>query len=178
MNVDELRARATSQGDRTIAISRVFDATPEKVFAAWTDPEKWARWFAPAPVTAPRVETDPRPGGRYTFVMRDPEGNEFESTGEYLEVAEPVRIVYLDSSSAMPARWTDLVNQFRGEPPGTPVPDGVGTVTFEDVDGGTRMTFSEEFDTPALRDAFVQMQMVEGLSQGFDQLEQVLASGD
>ncbi len=148
------------------------------MFRAWTDPELWAQWFAPAPMTVPRAETDPRPGGRFAFVMRDGDGNDYESTGVYEEVAEPTRLVYRDSVETMPDSFLDMVNEARGEAAGTPIPDGIATVTFDAVEGGTRMTFSEEFESAALRDAWVQMQMVEGLAEGFDNLERLLARGD
>lgn len=176
MDVQQLRSDATSQGDRTIVMSRIFDAPPREVFRAWTEPELWSQWFAPDPMTVPRAETDPRPGGRYTFVMRDEEGNDYETVGKFIEVVEPERIVYTDSSEAMPASFTDMINQMRGEAPGTPIPDGVATVTFDEIGGRTKMTFSEQFDSRATRDAWVEMQMVEGLTEGFAKLERLLAS--
>lgn len=174
-NIEQLRTQATSQDDRTVTVSRVIDAPREAAFRAWTNPERWAHWYAPEPLTVPRAETDPRPGGRYTFVMRDEEGNDYTTVGTYQEVVEPERIVFTDSSAQMPSSFMDVLNQARGMAPGTPVEDGVATVTFEDVGGKTKMTFSEQFDSRATRDAWVQMQMVEGLQQGFDALEQMLA---
>lgn len=175
MDIEQLRTDATSQGDRRIVMTRTFDATPQEVFRAWTEPELWAQWFAPDPMTVPRAETDPRPGGRYTFVMRDEDGNDYESTGEFVEVDAGRKIVYTDSSESMPASFTDMINEMRGQEPGTPLADGIATVTFEDMGGRTKMTFSEEFDSQGTRDAWVQMQMVEGLDQGFDKLERLLA---
>lgn len=174
MDIEQMRAEATSHGDRSVVVSRTFEAPRADVFRAWTDARVWAQWFAPEPLTVPRAETDPRPGGRYTFVMRDPEGQDYESRGEYLEVDEPALLVYSESSEAMPRSFTDMVNELRGEPAGTPIPEGMATVTFEETDGRTRMTFSEEFDSRSTRDAWVQLQMVEGLSAGFDQLDRIL----
>lgn len=174
MDIEQLRADATSHGDRTVVLSREFDAPPQEVFRAWTEPRLWAKWFAPEPMEVPRAEVDARPGGRYVFVMRDEDGNDYMSTGTYEVVDEPRKLVYTDSAEAMPHSFTDILNEARGEAPGTPIPDGTATVTFEDVGGKTKMTFSEEFDSKKTRDAWVQMQMVEGLAQGFDQLERVL----
>lgn len=160
--------------DRTVVASHTFNAPREAVFEAWTDPAKWAQWFAPDPMTA-KAETDPRPGGHYVFVMRDEEGTDFKSTGVYEEVVKPERIVFTDSVSEMPSDFLDMVNQARGTEPGTPIADGRTTVTFEESAEGTRMTFSEKFDSKKTRDAWVQMQMVEGLEAGFEKLEKVLA---
>lgn len=173
-DIERARAEATSHGDKTIVFSRTFDAPASEVFRAWTDPKLWAKWYAPEPMQVPKVETDPRPGGGYLFVMRDEEGNDYASSGEYIEVDEPRRLVFRDSVTDMPASFTDLINQARGEAPGTPVPDGVVTVTFDESDGKTTMTFSEEFDSKATRDAWVQLQMVEGFTAGLDSLEKLL----
>lgn len=169
------REEATAEGDRTIVMSREYDATPYELYRAWVNPQAWAQWFAPEPMSVPKVQTDPRPGGHYVFVMRDPEGNDFTSTGTYEEVVEAEKIVYRDSVEEMPQSFIDMVNQARGAEPGTPVADGVATVTFEPADGKTKMTFREEFDSKATRDAWVEMQMIEGLDAGFDNLEKLLA---
>ena len=56
------------------------------------------------------------------------------------------------------------------------MPDGITTVTFEDVgDGKTRVTFSEEWESQAMRDAYVEVQMIEGLDMTLDNLEKLLA---
>jgi uncharacterized protein YndB with AHSA1/START domain len=169
------REEATAASDRTIVVTRVFDAPRELVFKAWTDPELMAQWFAPEPLTVPRAEIDLRVGGRFTLVMRDPDGNEFPSTGAYLEVDAPNRYVATDSVEEMPAAWLDTVNEARGMAPGTPVPDGITTVTFDDVDGKTLVTFSEEWESKAMRDAYVEVQMIEGLDMTLDNLEKLLA---
>ena len=107
--------------------------------------------------------------------MRDDDGNEFPSTGEYLEVVVPERYVATDSVEMMPEMWLDTVNEARGKSPGSQVPDGITTVTFEDLDGKTRVTFCEEWESKAMRDAYVEVQMVEGLDMALDNLEKLLA---
>lgn len=174
-DIERARQEATSHGDKTIEFSRTFDAPAEELFKAWTDPKLMAQWFAPEPMTVPKVEIDARPGGSFMFVMRDPDGTDYASTGEYLEIDEPRKIVYRDSVSEMPTSFIDAVNQARGEAPGTPIPDGTVTVTLDEAGGKTTMTFWEEFDSRATRDAWVEMQMVEGFQQGLDQLEKVLS---
>ena len=112
------REEATATSDRTVVVARVFDAPRGLVFRAWTDPELMAQWFAPEPLTVPRAEIDLRVGGRFTLVMRDDDGNEFPSTGEYLEVVVPERYVATDSVEMMPKMWLDTVNEARGKSPG------------------------------------------------------------
>ena len=44
----------TTEDDAELRITRVFDASRERVFRAWTDPDDVAMWFSPAPLTTPR----------------------------------------------------------------------------------------------------------------------------
>jgi hypothetical protein len=54
-----------------IEITRVFDAPPERVYQAFTDPDQFARWYGPVgfPVRRDTVEVDARVGGRQRFEM-------------------------------------------------------------------------------------------------------------
>jgi uncharacterized protein YndB with AHSA1/START domain len=88
---------ATSTADRELILMRVIDAPCEKVFRARTDPELLEQWFAPLPDTAPVAERDVRAGGANLIIMRDPEGNEFENPGIYLEVIENARLAFTDA---------------------------------------------------------------------------------
>ena len=66
----------TTEDDAEVRITRVFDASRERVFRAWTDPDDVAMWFSPAPLTTPResVRIDLRIGGRYELTMVMPDG--------------------------------------------------------------------------------------------------------
>ncbi|HEV3244795.1 MAG TPA: SRPBCC domain-containing protein, partial [Candidatus Paceibacterota bacterium] len=54
---------------RELTITRTFDATREKVWRAWTDPEQLKGWWAPRGFTSPTVKIDPRVGGQLYIVM-------------------------------------------------------------------------------------------------------------
>src|ERR1700730_2705263 len=70
----------------SLSIARTLKATPEKVFAAWTQPEALKRWFGPGDAVAVRVEMDVRVGGRYSVVLRAASGEEHRVGGTYREV--------------------------------------------------------------------------------------------
>lgn len=59
-----LRATVNKQGDREILTVREFDAPRERVFEAFTDPARLARWWGPKGFTNTFQEFDLRPGGR------------------------------------------------------------------------------------------------------------------
>jgi uncharacterized protein YndB with AHSA1/START domain len=92
--------------DGALEIRRTLPASPERVFAAWTDPDWLERWMSP--VGHARVEADPRVGGRLRVVMIG-EGREIEHLGEYLEVAPPYRLSFTwqsEFTGGQPSRVT------------------------------------------------------------------------
>lgn len=78
---------------RTVKVTRVFDAPRAQVFAAWTKAEHLMRWFGPKGFTVPSCEADPRPGGVFRLVMRSPDGKDYRVHGSYREVVAPERLV-------------------------------------------------------------------------------------
>jgi uncharacterized protein YndB with AHSA1/START domain len=79
----------------TLRLERAFDASPEDVFDAWTNPVVLRRWWAAEPTwTSPGCEVDLRVGGRYVLRMRDDDGGIHAVGGEFREVSRPHRLVY------------------------------------------------------------------------------------
>ena len=58
--------------ERGYTIKRTFDAPPEVVFEAWTDPEQFAIGFGTEEAEMHHVELDVRPGGRWKGTMASP----------------------------------------------------------------------------------------------------------
>jgi uncharacterized protein YndB with AHSA1/START domain len=79
--------------ERTVAITRLFDAPRERVFAAWTQAKHLAGWFGPKGFSVPACEVDARPGGAFRLCVRSPEGKDYWVRGEYREVLAPERLV-------------------------------------------------------------------------------------
>ncbi len=89
---------ATSAADiaaREITLSRVFDAPRELVFDAWTDPKHVAEWWGPRGYTNTLIEMDVRTGGVWKFVMHGPDGTDWVSKADYIEVVRPERLIYM-----------------------------------------------------------------------------------
>ena len=88
----------TTQTDREVRITRVFDAPPDRVFRGWTEPDDVAAWLSPAPLRTPRdsVRIDLRVGGRYELSMAQPDGAETSLGLEIVEV-DPPRLLVLRS---------------------------------------------------------------------------------
>jgi serine/threonine protein kinase len=69
MNTD--LTRLTRTPDSTIRFEKTIAAPVDQVYAAWTEPERMASWFAPTDDhTTPIAEVDARVGGRYRIGMK------------------------------------------------------------------------------------------------------------
>lgn len=126
-----------------LVLRRIIDAPPEKVFDAWANPALLKQWFAPAPWSISKVETDLRAGGSSLFVMRSPEGQEFPNHGVYLEVVNNERLVFTD---AYKRAW---------EPSDKPFMTVI--VTFENQNGKTKYTARVHHWNAADREAHEKM---------------------
>ena len=81
-------------GPRTsISLTHHFNASPERVFDAWLDPEIASRWPFTTKTSTSEVEIDARVGGAYTITRRRG-GKKYVGLGEYIEIEHPRRLVF------------------------------------------------------------------------------------
>jgi uncharacterized protein YndB with AHSA1/START domain len=78
---------------KTVALTRVFEAPRERVFACWTHAEHLRHWFGPNGYTIHSCETDARPGGVFKLCLRAPDGSETWVRGEYREIDAPSHLL-------------------------------------------------------------------------------------
>jgi uncharacterized protein YndB with AHSA1/START domain len=79
--------------EHTVALTRIFEAPRERVFACWTRAEHLQHWFGPKGFTIHSCETDPRPGGLFKLCMRAPDGKDYWVRGQFSELETPRRLV-------------------------------------------------------------------------------------
>jgi uncharacterized protein YndB with AHSA1/START domain len=77
-----------------LVLERTIPVTPERVWAAWTQPELLMQWFTPAPWKTVAADLDVRPGGRFVTTMESPEGDRFPNAGCYLQVERHRLLVF------------------------------------------------------------------------------------
>lgn len=137
-------------------LERVLPARPARVFEACVEPDQLARWWGPAGFTAPSIELDPRVGGSYRIAMQPPEGELFHLSGEFREVDPPGRLAYT----------------FRWEDPDPHDQETVAELSFNDLDGSTRLVLDQgAFATEARRQLHD-----DGWSDSLDRLQALLSS--
>ena len=141
-----------------VRIIREFDAPPNKVFRAHTDPDLVKQWLGPRGLEMRIDHFDCRTGGSYRYIHVD--GNdEYGFHGSFHEVRENELIVQTFT--------------FDG------VPDGVALekLRFEDLrNGRTRLTATSLVDSFEDRDAFVASGMEKGVIEGYEKLDELLAA--
>lgn len=113
-----------------LTISRTFDASREKVWRAWTDPNELQKWWGPRGVTNSTCEWDATPGGNINIVMLagaslgNLAGQEWPMRGTFREIVPQEKLVFT-SQAIMD---------------GKSILENLVTVTFAEHDGRTELT--------------------------------------
>jgi len=147
-------------GERTITLTRLFNAPRELVWRAWTEPMHLARWFGPRGFTSSVPQLDVRVGGALRIVMHGPDGNDYPMKGVFSEVKPPERLVF--SNIAIDNDGNHLL-------------EGKTTVILEEQGGNTKLTLHSFAKglvpaAPAMLDG-----MEAGWSQSLDKMAEQLA---
>jgi len=106
----------------SLTLKRKLKAPPEKVFAAWADPEKIVHWFGPAESVSGsvRADMDVRVGGRFCISFKTADGEHHEVGGTYQEVAPDERLAFSWAWHSTPERESLVTITLK--------PDGDGTL--------------------------------------------------
>lgn len=150
------QAVVTPEADREIRIERIFNASRERVWAAYSRVEQLAQWWG----RGNRLDIERwefRPGGHWRFVEHsDGETHGFE--GRFREIVPQERIVQSFEWDGMPAHVA------------------IDAATFEDLgDGRTKVVTVSQFHTPEERDGMLRSGMAEGLEASYRALDALLA---
>lgn len=144
--------------EHEILISRVFDATPDRVFRAHLDPKALAEWWGPEEYANTVDRWEPRAGGAWRIVQKAPDGTEHPFRGIFKEIVPSKRLT-----------WT-----FEYEPLAGHI--ATQTVTFEPQRGGkTKLSVRVLFANQEDRDGMLASGMEGGMRQGYERLDDLLA---
>jgi uncharacterized protein YndB with AHSA1/START domain len=78
-----------------IQIRRTFDAGRDRVFSAWTDPDRVSQWLCRAPgYKTEHLQFEARVGGSYLIRNTSAAGDVYNIRGEFREVQPPSKLVF------------------------------------------------------------------------------------
>lgn len=141
-----------------VEITREFDAPPELVFRAHVEPDLAMRWLGPSDLHNVAEHWDARTGGSWRYVSRRGEES-YRFYGSFHEVRPPGRLVQTFT--------------YEGSPDGV----SLDTLTLEPLDGGrTALRIVSVVDSLESRDAMVASGMEHGVVEGYQQLDELLAT--
>jgi uncharacterized protein YndB with AHSA1/START domain len=147
----------STPSENDIRLTRVFDAPRALVFEALTRPEHIRLWWGALGdgYSVPVCEVDLRPGGKWRFVNRHPQGDA-EFFGEYREITPPSRLVYTEFFAPFPESGSVVVAELTEE------------------SGKTRMTVTATYPSTEVRDMVLQTGMERGAALSYDRMEELL----
>lgn len=141
----------------TLTIKKSFDAPVQLVWNAWTHPDNIVKWWAPNGMKLAIVMHEFKVGGKWKFVMPMPDGSEFISEGQYLEIIDFKKII--------------TTADFR------PMTEGVQLhVLFEEDGDKTNFTFSVVHPSEEYCRQQEKMGFYNGWGSAFNRLEALVSS--
>lgn len=152
---------------RELVIERVFDAPRERVWSAYTDPEKLAKWWGPRGWETTIKEFNFRPGGVWHYCMKCVDKNQGEYYGQeswgkalYKEIDEPDSFVYIDYFSDAEGTQNESM------------PVATITMTFI-VDGDkTKLISRGVYESEPALQQVIAMGIEQGIGETLDRLEE------
>ncbi len=103
----------------SLTITRRLNASPAKIYDAWTRPDQMMRWWSPDAGPTLSAETDVRPGGHFRIVFQMLNGVQRDCSGVYREVEPNRRLVFTWRWAHVPARETLVTVGLRALAEGT-----------------------------------------------------------
>jgi len=148
---------------RTVSITKVFDATRDLVWNAYTKAELLDQWWAPKPLTSRTKVMEFKEGGRRFYAMVMPDGTERWAVQKY--------------TSIMPKTNFKFFNAFADENENLQLPGSDWDFNFSERDGKTTVNIS------IYNESLERMERImadggfqEGTRMQFENLENLLAS--
>jgi uncharacterized protein YndB with AHSA1/START domain len=143
-------------GKQELFITREFDALRELVYKAHIDPKLYVQWLGPHGYEMILETFEPVNGGRYRYVHKDKDGNEYGFHGTFHAMS-----------------LENMVQTFEFE--GYPGHVSLDCMTLEELPGGrTKATIHSIFQSVADRDGMVQNGMERGVREGYERLDDIL----
>jgi uncharacterized protein YndB with AHSA1/START domain len=146
-------------GKQELFITREFDAPRELVFQAFVDPELYVQWLGPRGYDMKLETFEPRSGGRWRYIQKDSQGNEYGFHGVNHEVTAPERLIGTFEFEGLPEAGHVVLE----------------TVHLEALPGNrSRITTQSVFQSVSDRDGMIQSGMEHGVVDSHERLDELL----
>ena len=145
--------------EKSILVSREFEAPLADVWKAYTDPKLLDQWWGPSPWRAETKEMNFKPGGYWLYAMVGPEGERHWARMDYLAV-DPLKSFDVQDSFA---DENGVINR--------DMPVSKGRSSFTKTAKGTRVDFKLIYSTEEQLQKIVEMGFEQGITQCMDQLD-------
>ena len=152
-----------------LEVRKTIQAPAERVFDAWTKPELIEEWWGPSSYTCPKAKLKLKVGGKYLFCMLSAEGKELWTTGEFIEIDRPRKLVMSDYPSNAEGK---IISPEEAGMKGPFAEDGASYITVEIEtrgDGESELILSHE-GLPAAMHA----ECVDGWKTSLEKLKNVV----
>ena len=144
--------------ETTLTFTKVFNAPKELVFSMFQNPNV-AEWWGPETYPVGTSDQDFKVGGTWHYSMVGPENHEVWGKIIYEEIDDPNRIVVRDYFSDADGNIDETL------------PATKSVISFIEVDDETTLTMSGEYESAEDIQKVVEMGMIEGIEDTWDQLE-------
>ena len=144
------------EGTPFVDTEREFDAPPELIHRAFLEPDLIVQWLGPRKYEMVIDTFDPRPGGAYRYIHRNEDAEwAFHGVFHSMDI-------------------DNMVQTFEFE--GYPGHVSLDQLAIEDIGGGrSRIRGHSVFQSVADRDGMVENGMGDGVEEGYDRLDELLA---
>ena len=160
MSIKNKTTITAAPGKQELFITREFNAPPELVYKAHIDPGLFARWLGPKDYEMILETFEPYSGGRWRYINKDKDGNEFAFHGVFHEMS-PERMIQTFEFEGLPERGHVILDSMILEPlPGD----------------RTRITIHSVYQSVEDRDGMIQAGMETGMNEGYEKLDHLLES--
>ncbi len=145
-------------GEQVVDVERIIDAPIADVYRAYTEPELVKQWLGPRGYAMDISSWDVRDGGSWAFVHSNGAEGTFAFRGTY--------------HSVLPQESITQTFEFLGQPGHV----SLEKVSFEDLGSSTRVRVHAVYQSLEDRDGMVAAGMARGMTEGYEQLDELLAA--
>lgn len=99
---------------KAFTTSRDIPVRPELIFAAFSNPERLAKWWGPSGFSNTFNQFQFKSGGKWSFVMHGPDGTNYPNESEFIEIIPNQKVVIRHHSQPNFTLTVTLTNSAEG----------------------------------------------------------------